>query len=157
MLKAQTAEVLYLLSILSAQVSQLPCRTAGQLERFNYSSREIIQPLHDSLSTHALEVTKLQSCLAFIFSSLLDEALIIFSAVCSAHQFDKTEKHKTHTHTHTHVWVKPAVPHNTDYLSLTHAHTHLNRTHTHLLRHSQTFSNTKHCTPTQDTLTNINR
>lgn len=48
-------------------------------------SREIIQPLHDSLSTHALEVTKLQSCLASIFSSLLDEALIIFSAVCSAH------------------------------------------------------------------------
>lgn len=55
------------------------------LERFNYSSREILQPLHDSWSTHALKVTKLQSCLAFISTSLLDEALIIFSAVCSAH------------------------------------------------------------------------
>lgn len=42
------------------------CRLGHRaLERFNYSSREIIQPLHDSLSTHALEVTKLQSCLAF--------------------------------------------------------------------------------------------
>lgn len=55
------------------------------LERFDYSTGEIIQPLHDSFFTHALEVSKLQSCLAFIFSSLLDEVLTIFSAVCSAH------------------------------------------------------------------------
>lgn len=39
MLKAQTAEELYLLSILSAQVSQLPCRTAGKgTELENYST-----------------------------------------------------------------------------------------------------------------------
>ena len=90
MLKAQTAEefvvFIFHTESIGASTAMQDCLIGHRaLERFSYSSREVIQPLHDSLSTHALEVAKLQSCLAFIFTSLLDEALTIFSAVCSAH------------------------------------------------------------------------
>lgn len=141
MLKAQTAEELHFLSILSTQVSRLPCRTAGELERSKCSSREIIQPLPvgffllcfcplvhiRSYKTAVMLGVYIQFSVGWSFDH-------IFCCLLCTLVWHK-QRNTRRTHTLTYGWSQlygttPTVP--------------LKRTHT----SAQTFTNLlKHCTP----------